>query len=190
VITAPRRSTLAVNSEWAQMPEPFVPALLDELDRVGFKPGPRWIWSYHNYNDVELAGGRVTALRETLRARWHGRALDGGPMLFSTEGGIRLSRMATQLGLDIRNPAHAAPIRARQAEVLDKAFHRHRRGTGVGGGVAMFTQYTLIADPNFDCGLREPTGDERPAFGRWCALQEFDPHDPLPREWRPVDAPA
>jgi hypothetical protein len=132
------------------MPEPFVPALLDELDRIGFTAGPTWIWSYHNYNDAELAGNRVTALRETLRRRWHGRTLDGGPMLFATEGGIRLSRMASQLGLDIAKLENAAPIRERQAKVLEETFHRHRRDTGVGAGVAMFTQYTLRADPNFD----------------------------------------
>ena len=49
----------------------------------------------------------------------------------------------------------------------------------------LFTQYTLFADTNFDDGLREANGDARKAFAVWCALQEFDPHDPLPREWRP-----
>lgn len=191
VITAARRSTLAVNSRWAQMADAFVPSLLDELDRIGFKAGPGWIWSYHNYNDAELGGDRVTALREALRGRWHGRTLDGGPMLFSTEGGIRLARMATRLRIATADiPRFAGPIRDEQAKVLASAFHLHRRSTGVGAGVALFTQYTLNADPNFDCGLREASGAERPAFPVWCGLEEFDPHDPLPSEWRPGKAPA
>ena len=191
--TAARRSTIAVASRWAAMPdglEHFVPALLDELDRIGFKAGPNWIWSYHNYNDAELAGDRATALRDALRRRWHGRTLDGGPMLFATEGGIRLARAAAREGLDTRNPAHAPRIRELQALILDEAFHAHRRSAGVGAGVALFTQYTLIADLGFDCGLREANGDERKAFGTWCGLQEFDPHDPLPSEWRPDAVPA
>jgi hypothetical protein len=193
VRTAARRSTIAVPSRWAQMPdglEHFVPSLLDELDRIGFKAGPNWVWSYHNYNDAELTGDRATALRETLRHRWHGRTLDGGPMLFSTEGGVRLVRAAARENLQVANPAHAARIRELQATALDEAFHLHRRSTGVGAGVALFTQYTIRADPNFDSGLREAGGEERKAFGVWCALQEFDPHDPLPSEWRPGKAPV
>ena len=191
VRTAARRSTIAVPSRWAVMPDGlqhFVPSLLDELDAIGFQAGPNWTWSYHNYNDVELTGDRVTALRETLRHRWHGRTRDGGPMLFSSEGGVRLVRAAAREGLDVGIAEHAARIRELQALALDEAFHRHRRGTGVGAGVALFTQYTLFADPNFDCGLREASGQERPAFGVWCALKEFDPHDPLPSEWRPGES--
>ncbi len=183
VRTAARRSTIAVPSSWAEMPdglEHFVPSLLDELDAIGFKAGPKWVWSYHNYNDIELTGDRVTALRETLRHRWHGRTQDGGPMLFSTEGGIRLVRAAAREQLDLANAANAARIRELQALALDEAFRRHRQRTGVGAGVALFTQYTILADPNFDCGLREATGGERGAFGVWCALEEWDRHDQLP----------
>jgi len=188
VRTAARRSTIAVPSPFATMPdglEHFVPALLDELDRIGFQAGPDWIWSYHNYNDIERGGDRVTALRETVRGRWHGRTLDGGPMLFSTEGGIRLVRMAARLGVPVNDARFSGPIRDLQARVLGEAFRLHRRSTGVGAGVALFTQYTLNADSGFDCGLREASGAERPAYPVWCGLEEFDPHDPLPSEWRP-----
>jgi hypothetical protein len=189
VRTAARRSTIAVPSTWATMPEGleyFVPSLLDELDRIGFRAGPQWIWTYHNYNDVERGGERAAALRETVRGRWHGRTLDGGPMLFATEGGVRLLRAAAKEGLSINNPAHAARIRELQAQMLDEGFHLHRRRTGVGAGVALFTQYTLLADPGYDCGLREAGGAERQSFVTWCALKEFDPRDPVPAEWRPA----
>jgi hypothetical protein len=188
VRTAARRSTIAVPSSAATMPdglEHFVPSLLDALDRIGFRADANWIWSYHNYNDAELVGERVTALRETLRGRWHGRSLDDGPMLFATEGGIRLVRAAQREQLDVFNAAHGPRIRALQAQMLDAAFRRHRRGTGVGAGVALFTQYTLNADPGFDDGLREASGVERPAFATWCGLLELDPFEPNPSESLP-----
>jgi hypothetical protein len=172
--TAPRRVTIAVNSSAAQVAEPFVPALLDELDRIGFEASKRWIWSYHNYNDTETGGDRVTALRETIRGRWTGREEDDGPMLFATEGGVRLTAMARQLGVP-NDSANAAAIRARQAEVLQRSFLAHRQPTGVGAGVGMVTQYTLLADAGFDCGFFEAWGGERPAFGAWCDLRERAP---------------
>jgi hypothetical protein len=66
--------------------------------------------------------------------------------------------------------------------MLDAAFRRHRRSTGVGAGVALHTQYTLLADPNFDDGLREANGDERPSFATWCRLLELDPFEPNPSD--------
>ena len=35
------------------------------------------------------------------------------------------------------------------------------------GGVGLMTHYTVHADPNYDCGLREPDGRARPAFAAW-----------------------
>jgi hypothetical protein len=161
--------------------EHFVPSLLDELDRIGFRADANWIWSFHNYNDAELVGERVTALRETLRGRWHGRSLDDGPMLFATEGGIRIVRAAAREGLDQNNPAHGPRIRELQAQMLDAAFRRHRRATGVGAGVALYTQYTIIAD-GFNSGIREASGAERPSFATWCGLLELDPFEPDPSD--------
>ena len=106
-------------------------------------------------------------------------------MLFSTEGGIRLVRAAQREQLDVANPAHGPRIRELQAQMLDATFRRHRRGTGVGAGVALFTQYTLNADPNFDDGLREANGVERPAFATWCGLLELDPFEPNPSDSLP-----
>jgi hypothetical protein len=180
--TAARRTTIAVPSSASSMPdglEHFVPSLLDELDRIGFRADDNWIWSYHNYGDAELVGERVTALRDTLRGRWHGRTLDDGPMLFATEGGIRLTRAAAREGLDVANAAHGPRIRELQAQMLDAAFRRHRRRTGVGAGVALYTQYTLNAD-GFNSGLREVDGVERPSFATWCGLLEMDPFEPDP----------
>ena len=55
------------------------------------------------------------------------------------------------------------------------------QGTGAGAGVALLTQYTIRADPNYDCGLLEAGGEERPALATWCGLTEFDANGLLPR---------
>jgi hypothetical protein len=47
--------------------------------------------------------------------------------------------------------------------MLADAVARSERTPGVG----LFTQYTVYADPGYDCGLLEPDGTMRPAFGAW-----------------------
>jgi hypothetical protein len=44
--------------------------------------------------------------------------------------------------------------------MLADAIDRYERTPGVG----LFTQYTVTADPGYDCGLREADGSARPAF--------------------------
>ena len=139
----------------------FTEALLDELDRRGFTGGCNWIWSYHNYGDVEQGTSRATALRARLAGRWLGLEQDGGPAMAATEGGCRLSAVGDGLSHDER-------LRL-QAERLTRAVDRHRDATDLGGGLTLLTQYTAMADPNYDCGLRDPDGSERPAFGAWCS---------------------
>ena len=141
---------------------PFVAQLLDALDRRGFAGGDHWVWSFHNYNDAELGGGRASAMRAQLDGRWRGRAAaDGGPLLFATEGGVRLSGVRRRHGV-VYGPERQ---RAEQAAMLAEALTRYERTPGVG----LFTQYTVNADPEYDCGLREPDGAGRPAFDAWVA---------------------
>ena len=130
---------------------PFVYALLDALDRRGFAGGDHWVWSFHNYNDAELGGDRVGRMRAQLAGRWRGRAAaDGGPLVFATEGGVRLSGVRRRYGVEY-GPERQ---RAEQAAMLAQAVTRYERTPGVG----LFTQYTVNADPGYDCGLREPDG--------------------------------
>jgi hypothetical protein len=139
---------------------PFVDALLPALERRGFAGGDHWVWSFHNYNDCELGGARVRAMRAQLAGRWPGRAAaDGGPLLYATEGGVRLE------GFERRTGQRVGPGRQReeQAAQLAAAVARYERTPGVG----LFTQYTVHADPKYDCGLREADGAPRPAFDAW-----------------------
>lgn len=163
--TAPRLTTIHTTTPYSTAFEPFVENLLDALDRAGFRGGSRWTWAYHNYNDIEWGETRTPILRERLRGRWRGRIRDDGPALWGTEGGVRLSVMRTRFG--VTDPAAQ---RALQAQVLETALYRHRSRRSVGAGVELLTQYTVIADPNYDCGLREPDNSERPAFETWCGF--------------------
>jgi Cellulase (glycosyl hydrolase family 5) len=139
---------------------PFVESLLPALERRDFAGGDHWVWSFHNYNDCELGGDRASAMRAQIAGRWNGRrADDGGPLLFATEGGVRL------VGVERRHGVVYPPDRQRaeQAAMLADAVERSERTPGVG----LFTQYTVYADPDYDCGLLDPDGTMRPAFGAW-----------------------
>ena len=183
-----RRLQIAVDTPYGHAEDPFVPKLLAELKRLGFKGGPRWIWSYHNYGDQERSTDRVQYLRRELEdGGWPGLRRDGGPALAATEGGVRLTTMRSLYRPLIgRNLTHEEELKL-QARHLERAFHEHRRSTGNGAGVMMYTQYTVTADPGFDTGLREADGAPRPLFDTFVGLKGFDPRDPLPSTWRPED---
>ena len=51
--------------------------------------------------------------------------------------------------------------------MLADAIARYERTPGIG----LFTQYTVTADPAYDCGLREADGGARPAFDAFVYLQ-------------------
>jgi hypothetical protein len=164
----PRTTTNAVPTPYSSNPGPFVDELLDELDRIGFRPGPRWAWSYHNYNDFELDQVRVESLQEHLGKRWGGRRLDGRAELWCTEGGCRLTRVRQRFGANLSD----AQVLDGQAAVIKEALHRHHWPKGEGAGVAMLTQYTIAADLNFDAGLLDPGFGYRPALDAWASVRE------------------
>ena len=147
----------------------FVPALLDELEAIGYLPHSGQAWSHHNYTDVEKrqTETRSQAIRALLDGRWGGHVEGEAPTVYVTEGGARLSRMP-----------HLYPgedPREAQAKCLRDAWALHERADGPGAGVAMFAQYLLYADPNFDCGLLDPYPStvKRPAYEAWRAFPVF-----------------
>ena len=148
----------------------FLPALLDACAAIGYLPHSRQAWSHHNYPDVEKrqTATRTQLIRSQLAGRWFGYGSSGSsPTVFVTEGGARLSRMpALYPGEDPR---------AAQAKCLRDAWALHQRDTGAGAGVAMFAQYLIYADPNFDCGLIDPypSAGKRPAYAAWKAFPTY-----------------
>ena len=147
----------------------FVPALLDALAARGYRAGPTQAWSHHNYSDVEYrtAATRLQVIRGQLAGRWTGYATAQSPTVFVTEGGARLSRMPSLYPAE--DPRQA------QAKCLRDAWALQARDTGQGAGVAMFAQYLLYADPNFDCGLIDPWPStvKRPAYAAWKAFPRY-----------------
>jgi hypothetical protein len=158
-----------VTSKFASTPYSATPAdgfcerLLDELDRIGFKGGDHWCWSFHNYNDWERREDRAAALRPLLAGRWRGEADDTGPLLAATEGGCRLGRVPVRFpGVTGREQLD------RHSQIVSEGIQRFADDFGVGAGVSLLTQYTVCADTGFDDGLRDQFGGERPAWRAWC----------------------
>ena len=129
-----------------------MPALLDELAAIGYLAHSGQAWSHHNYTDVERRRTATQHARPSaalLAGRWAGYVEGQPPTVFVTEGGARLSRMPALY------PAEEP--RAAQAQLPARRLGAARSATdGAGAGVAMFAQYLLYADPNFDCGLLDP----------------------------------
>ena len=153
--------------------ETFTRALLDELDRVGFHAGAQFAWSHHNYTDVEYDRGadsltlrtvnRAVAARQMLVGRWAGwpAADAAAPSILLPEGGARLTKIAR-----VYRTSDPTEIRVRQAELIERNWNRMTGGLGI----AMVGQYLLHTDPNFDSGLCEVDGSERPAYFTWAGL--------------------
>jgi hypothetical protein len=189
VITVPRSTTTAHHSEFAATDHVFVEPLLAALRARGFQGGDHWIWSYHNYSDVERAQSHVTYLRQALiQGGWNGRQLDGGPEVWCTEGGCRPPSTNTRFRTALGRALTATEQLDYQAKVLTESLSRHHYAKGVGTGVGMLTQYTTYAD-GFNSGVLESFisgGAPRPALAAWSAVPEYVGAPQLQRaDWRP-----
>ena len=119
----------------------LVPPVLDLLELVGFPPTPSFVWSHHNYWDIErgvaLPGG-AGDLARMLRRRWRGRGGPADPRIWMTEGGARLGSG------EVRDLSD-------QAEMLAAAWSR----LSALPAVELFSNYLMYTDPAADCGLCE-----------------------------------
>jgi hypothetical protein len=165
----------------------FMNRVLDELTAIGFKGGPIFAWTHHNYTDVTYDQGvgttapdaatnsarstnRAAAARAKLVGRWRGWPTNdpAKPGVYLTEGGVTLSNIASRYG--ITDPVAQ---RAKQADLIQRNWARMAPDTGEGAGIAGFAQYLFYTDPNYDCGLAdtaESGGATRAAFDTWKAL--------------------
>lgn len=127
-------------------------------------------WSQHNYGDLEGGGPgytRAQNIRTILTAfGWAGwpSADRLVPYVLMTEGGVRLG--SSPNGGSLQSMAN------RTAAVYNAV---HNDTPLVGQGLAMFTNYLDISDPNpaGDCGLRDYNTPftPRPLFAQWGGLQ-------------------
>jgi hypothetical protein len=136
-----------------------VPETLGQLAARGFPDTPSFIWTHHNYSDIERnlpSPTRAEQVVEMLRGRWRGRGGQASPKLWLTEGGARLGvSQATDL--------------TRQAELVRSSWDRMTAA----GGVEMFSNYLMYESPYANSGLRHSLasgGAPRPV---WDVFRSF-----------------
>jgi hypothetical protein len=117
-----------------------VPRTLDRLAARAFPDTPSFVWTHHNYADIERNLPSPTRAEMTvgmLSGRWRGRGGQPGPRVWLTEGGARLgSSQATDLNA--------------QAALVKSAWDRMVAATGV----EMFPNYLMYENPYANSGLR------------------------------------
>ena len=169
----------------------FTTQLLSKLSARGFKPGPKFAYTHHNYTDVTYDQGpgstapdagsnptrsknRAAEVRRRLVKKWAGwpDVNAASPQLMLTEGGATLPSIAAAWGL-----SDPAAQRAKQAELIKRSWDRMVSNKGDGAGIAMFSQYLFHTDVNYDSGLCERPengGATRPAYATWRTFPTYD----------------
>ena len=186
-------STAATDSRLRTGYDTLSDRLLPALASAGFTPGPRFVWTHHNYTDVTFDQGAGTTApdaasvparatnsaadmrRRLLAGRWAGwpagDPADPGIML--TEGGVTIQSIRSAARWNIADPSAQ---RAKQAELVQRSWNR-MLSAGDGAGIAVTANYLWYTDPNFDSGLCETLvpggGATRPAYSTWGALPSF-----------------
>jgi hypothetical protein len=133
--------------------ETAVPQTLAALDELALAPTPSFVWTHHNYSDIERnipSPTRAESLRQLLRGRWRGRGGPGDPRVWLTEGGARLGSG------DVSDLAAQALLVAASWERMSAA-----------PGIELFSNYLMYGDPVANSGLCEPIasgGAPRPVW--------------------------
>jgi hypothetical protein len=142
--------------------ETAVPETLAALDGQGFPSTPSFIWTHHNYSDIENdvpSPTRAEAVRDLLRGRWRGRGGPADPRVWLTEGGARLgSGEVSDLSM--------------QAELLAASWTR----MSAAEGIELFSNYLMYADPVANSGLCDSIvtgGAPRPAWEVFRSFPSF-----------------
>jgi Cellulase (glycosyl hydrolase family 5) len=132
---------------------------LSGLSARGFNSASNFVWSHHNYSDVErnlASPTRAEQARGYLVGRWRGLGGTSAPKLWLTEGGARLGQsQATDL--------------TKQAELVRLSWER----MSAAPGIQMWTNYLLYADATANSGLREARlagGAPRPVWNVFAAF--------------------
>ena len=203
MLAGPATQDGPANSRVQTVYDVFTTNLLDELDASpAFDPGASFVWTHHNYRDVEedrgvgsvgdFGSGQLNAtgwIRARISGRWRGLGRpEGGAALWVTEGGARITRMRT-LYRPAKGPQIWPELSTQEeiaARVITRAAARLNSDSGDGAGVEMVANYLLYTDSGFDSGLRGfvnsdlSGGDPRPAYWAWRDLPADDLSAPGP----------
>jgi hypothetical protein len=150
--------------DFARGCRPFTEALCNYLRSQNFQPDGFWMWTHHNYTDIENSvNNGTTTLAQAVRTRisangfWTGypNVNASDPYIYQTEGGSRAGQgLSTQASTLAKNYAQC---------------HNDSSGRGIG----MYTNYLDVTstDPRFDTGLREAaTLAARPVYFTWAGF--------------------
>lgn len=164
----------------------FTDDLLRELSSLGWAAHSQFIWTQHDYLDVERssAGQRINATRAKLPGKFTGYSEGYGPMAFVTEGGARLDAVK---GLYWPSSTPTPDqVKAKQRDLVSASLD-YLSGDQLIGMAANYLLYddTGTKDGWGYSGLLEPyngvSAQRRPAFGNpgwsgrssWGGLRRF-----------------
>ncbi|MDQ3936350.1 MAG: hypothetical protein M3340_17155 [Actinomycetota bacterium] len=68
------------------------PTFMDQMAATGFRAHSKFIWTHHNYGDVEDNSGSTVGARDRV-GWWTGYDEGEGPIVFGSEGGGRMARL-------------------------------------------------------------------------------------------------
>jgi hypothetical protein len=166
------------------MSNDLTPYVIGALDASNSRPGSKFIWTHHNYGDLDerrrSTSNNVAHLTRTqLRGAWTGYAEDNGPVVFITEGGAHLKTIGDRLG--VAQTSQAAKTEQGALVAANGSDMNQADGANsVGDGIGMITAYTMYGEEGLntpagtqDTGLRDQVnlgGAARPAFNSWGAI--------------------
>jgi hypothetical protein len=165
---------------------------MTEFFKLNFRPHSKFVWTHHNYADVEgadsaFSGGTsdsAATAANMLRGQWAGYSDGSGPALLNTEGGARVAKMPSY-------PSSGTPTATQQAQALSEQATRNDNKwaaymrvplDGSRPQVAMHTQYLVYDAPELPnkysglCNTLPSGGAKRPVFDRF-KLFKGNPQD-------------
>jgi len=154
----------------------FATDFVSTFTNAGVTPGPKALFTMHNYGDIAPPGGSTTlwvpkVREQALRGVWAGypSANVHDPRIWITESGITYNRLA-ELGYTGISASFEQSFLIENGLI---AMANDGTGTGLtnsGAGVDVYVHYLFETDPGFDSGLMEVTGAARIAYSEWVLL--------------------
>jgi Repeat of unknown function (DUF346) len=132
----------------------------DGMRATGWQAAQNFVWTHHNYGDVESNNDSTRQARDRLASWWSGYDEGDGPIVFGTEGGARLV---------VIGEGQYARQRDLVAGTFDKLFSAAR--VGMQSNFLMYDAQTRQPDGRIThySGLRGPApgGEERLVYPAW-----------------------
>jgi hypothetical protein len=145
----------ASDRRWTRYSD-FIPMMRQALQSYNFRGNSMFMWSHHNYADVETASTAAWALtRNTLAGWWLGwsqtNANGSNPGIWITEGGCRLNEAG-----------------GNSTTQANRVWNMYQTMVGA-PGAAMFTNYLLHTATSYNTGVLEvyPNATRRPVWQRF-----------------------